>query len=76
MSTSWGSHKQEIKEALHNCSQGGSRPQWEGKVFVALGMASACWDNLSGAGVFDSTRAKEIGEALIEVLKEDLQGAS
>jgi hypothetical protein len=34
-------------------------------VFQALGAASACWENLAGAGVFDSTRAKEVGDALL-----------
>jgi hypothetical protein len=45
-------------------------------VFQALGAASACWENLSGAGVFDSTRAKAIGEALLAKLEElDAEGA-
>lgn len=39
-------------------------------VFQALGAASVCWDNLSGAGVFDSTRAKAIGDALLVYLAE------
>lgn len=34
--------------------------------YLALGAASACWDDLSEAGVFDSERAKLIGEALTE----------
>lgn len=34
-------------------------------VFQALGAASACWENLRDAGVFDSTRAKEVGIALL-----------
>ncbi len=38
----------------------------ETAVFQALGAASACWANLEGAGVFQSERAKEIGEALID----------
>lgn len=39
-------------------------------VFQALGGASSCWSNLEDAGVFDSSRAKEIGDLLIEWLKE------
>lgn len=38
------------------------------KIFQSLGAASTCWDNLSGAGVFESTRAKEIGEQLVKDL--------
>jgi hypothetical protein len=37
----------------------------EHAVFTALGAASACWEDLGGAGVFDSTRAKAIGDALV-----------
>lgn len=38
----------------------------ESAVFQALGAASACWDNLEGAGVFQSERARAIGEELLE----------
>lgn len=34
-------------------------------VFSALGGASACWDNLEGAGVFQSENAQAIGDALL-----------
>lgn len=37
-------------------------------VFQALGAASVCWESMDGTGVFDSTRAKEIGDALLEVI--------
>lgn len=40
-------------------------------VFQALGAASACWENLAGAGIFESDRAKEIGERLVEFIRED-----
>lgn len=43
-------------------------------VFQALGAASACWDNLRGAGVFNSTRAKEIGDKLLAHLRTGAQG--
>lgn len=39
-------------------------------VFVALGSASACWENLGGAGVFDSDRCAEIGHELVAWLAE------
>lgn len=32
----------------------------------AVGGASACWDNLEGAGVFESERALEVSQALID----------
>lgn len=40
----------------------------EDAIFQAIGAASMCWENVGEAGVFDSTRAKEIGDALIEQL--------
>lgn len=41
----------------------------ESAVFQALGTASVCWSE-APTGVFDSVRTKEIGDALIEVIKE------
>lgn len=38
-------------------------------VFVAIGAATACWENLSGAGLFESDRAKEIADELVDILK-------
>ena len=40
-------------------------------VFQALGAASVCWEKPEGAGIFDSTRAREIGDALIWLLAVD-----
>jgi hypothetical protein len=37
----------------------------ESAVFQALGAASVCWENMSGTGVFQSERAKAIGDALL-----------
>lgn len=34
-------------------------------VHVAVGAASACWENLAGAGVFDSDRARDVAQGLI-----------
>lgn len=42
-------------------------------IYQALGSASACWDNLLGAGVFDSTRAKQIGDELIDIIDKAFQ---
>jgi hypothetical protein len=36
----------------------------ETTIFTAIGAASTCWESLWEAGVFDSDRAKEIGDAL------------
>ena len=41
----------------------------ETAIFTALGAASVCWENLSGAGEFDSTRCSEIGKELVEHLR-------
>lgn len=40
----------------------------ESAVFQALGAASVCWESLEGTGIFDSDRAREIGERLLEVI--------
>lgn len=42
----------------------------EDAVFTALGAASACWTNLEGAGTFESTEAKEIGDALVDLVRD------
>lgn len=40
-------------------------------VFQALGAVSVCWDNPAAAGKFESTRAKEIGERLVEFIRDE-----
>jgi hypothetical protein len=37
----------------------------EEAVYQAIGAASMCWEDVAKAGVFDSTRAKEIGDDLL-----------
>ena len=37
-------------------------------IFMALGAASMCWDPLPSNQVFESTRAKDIGDKLVEKL--------
>lgn len=39
-------------------------------VFQAIGAASTCWENLEGAGIFRATRAKALGDELLERLRE------
>lgn len=46
----------------------------ETAVFQALGAASVCWDSMDGTGVFQSERAKEIGDALIAKIRKDTHG--
>jgi hypothetical protein len=46
---------------------GRERVTLEEAVFQALGAASMCWSE-TPKGTFDSTRAKEIGDALLEVI--------
>jgi hypothetical protein len=41
----------------------------EAAVFQALGASSMCWSEMP-VGVFDDRMAKEIGDALIELVKE------
>lgn len=35
----------------------------------ALGAASVCWENPGGAGIFDSTRAKQIADELLDGIR-------
>ena len=42
---------------------------WEEKVMQAIGEASMCWSNIEGAGVFDSTKAKQVGDDLMKYLQ-------
>jgi hypothetical protein len=44
-------------------------------VFQALGAASTCWESLEGAGIFDSTRAREIGDALLSFIRSESRPA-
>ena len=37
-------------------------------IYQAVGAASMCWEDLSGAGVFDDAQARAIADALIDVL--------
>lgn len=41
----------------------------EQAVQIAVGAASACWENLEGAGVFDDRRATEVSEQLLAWLR-------
>jgi hypothetical protein len=41
------------------------RAPLEEAVFLAIGRASMCWEHPEGAGVFDSTAACEVGDALL-----------
>lgn len=39
-------------------------------VFQAIGAGSVCWENPGGAGIFDSTEAKKVGDEAMERLRE------
>lgn len=41
----------------------------EEAVFTSLGAASACWEDIAGAGVFESDRCKQIGDGLVAWIK-------
>jgi hypothetical protein len=65
-------------EAYKRCLENDNRPptiELIEHVFQALGQASVCWENISGAGEFQSTRATEIGNALMEKIKTDVPNA-
>lgn len=42
----------------------------EEAVYISIGAASACWDNLRGAGTFESERAKTIADTLLELVRD------
>lgn len=42
---------------------------WEKLIMIAMGEVSMCWSNIDKAGVFDSTRAQQIGIKLLEDIK-------
>lgn len=41
----------------------------EEAVYLALGAASSCWDNLEGAGTFESERAGAVGRGLLKAIE-------
>lgn len=41
----------------------------ETAVFKCIGAASVCWTHIDGERVFDSTRAKEIGDELVAYVR-------
>jgi hypothetical protein len=45
------------------------------KVCEAIGQASGCWDELVNAGVYDSSRAKEIAESLNDRINKEIRKA-
>lgn len=44
----------------------------EEAVYQAIGAASVCWEDVAKAGVFDSDRAKAIGDALLTRVRGEL----
>ncbi len=42
---------------------------WEELIMTALGEASMCWSKIDKAGVFNSKKAKQIGEKLLRDIK-------
>lgn len=64
--------------AYERCISGITKPlplDLTKQVFEALGAASSCWENLAGAGQFDSLRAKKIGDNLMQVIESDVPNA-
>lgn len=42
---------------------------WEELILTAMGEASMCWSDIDKAGIFDSTKALEIGKKLLQDIK-------
>ena len=42
----------------------------EEAIGLSLGAASVCWENVAGAGVFESSRASLICETLTELVRD------
>jgi hypothetical protein len=49
----------------------GNRLSLEEAVMQALGRASACWEKLDHAGIFESDKCKAVGDALLEFIYEE-----
>lgn len=47
----------------------------ENKVEVLVGRATACWDNLDGAGQFESSKAKEVVDDLMVLIQQEITKA-
>lgn len=63
--TDWHEKFDKLREKLQ-----GNRRALHGRVLQALGAASVCWSNPAGAGEFDSTQARLIGDGLIEFFEQ------
>lgn len=44
----------------------------EEQVFLAIGAAATCWENVESGGAFDEPRAKAIGYELIQWIRENV----
>lgn len=42
---------------------------WKELIMKAIGEASMCWENIDNAGAFNSTKALQIGEKLLQDIK-------
>ena len=43
------------------------------RVLTDMGQASMCWEHPEGAGVFDTTQAIEIGDALCQFIRDEIK---
>jgi hypothetical protein len=60
MNAEWlNNYEQELREQIAK--------EIEPRLFAALGMASMCWSEVP-TGVFDSERAEEIGNELLDLI--------
>ena len=48
----------------HEIKRSGDTPEMAAGIII--GAASMCWDNMAGAGVFDSRRASALVDLLVE----------
>ena len=49
---------------------------WEELILTAMGEASMCWSNIDKVGVFDATRAEQIGKKLLQDIKSRVEEPS
>jgi hypothetical protein len=50
---------------------GDDGPSLKAAVYQALGAASVCWESMNGTGIFQDQRAVEIGERLIDFIRQE-----
>ena len=58
-------------EFAYVLSDGKNEHTLESVVMQSIGAASVCWESMEGTGVFNSNRARQIGQKLLEWIRQN-----